>query len=236
VRPDGIAEIERLAHAYGIDVAPVLPVLAPFLASYLELALDDGGFEIITGGKGVAPALADAAAALGLAATARTAFLAAAAAHPDGMLGLKVDVGGRTAPTLYHRTMLPLEAGLRILRAYAIDAAVVAALAARLAPARTLYGLGFTTSAGELRVKTYVLDDVAGRVGFRSVRVTAHRIEDDERSYEAEAPVDASLAVAQRAASVLGVTALGHVARSRRRGPKVYVERIGAIRTDTGAR
>ena len=103
-------------------------------------------------------------------------------------------------------------------------------------PARTLYGLGFTMCGAELRVKTYVLDDVAGHVGFRSVRATAHGVEDDDRLYEAEAPISTTSPVARRAANVLGVNVLGHVARSARRGTKVYVERIGAIPTDARAR
>ena len=229
-------EIARLARAYGLDVRALVATLAPFLGSYLELALDDGGFEIITGGAGIAFAqpLADAAAVLGLAAPARTAFLAAAVAYPNAMLGLKVDAAGRSAPTLYHRTMLPLDEGLRLVAGCLPG--VAAEVAARLAPARTLYGLGYTMLGAELRMKTYVLDDVAGRVGFRSVRATAHGVEDDDRRYEAEAPVDASLSIARRAANALGVKVLGHVARSARRGTKVYVERIGAIPTDVRAR
>ena len=232
---DARCEIERLARAHDLDVAPLLGTLAPFLDTYLELALDDAGFEVITGGVGNACGLASASRVLGLGAPARSAFLAAAAAYPDAMLGLKVDAAGRSAPTLYHRPMMPIAEGLRLLGA--IEPNVVRALGARLAPARTLYGLGFTTtSAGALRVKTYVLDDVAGRIGFRSVRATAHGVEAEARSYEAEAPIESSLSVARRAAIVLGVTTLGHVARSAGRGAKVYVERIGAIATDPAAR
>lgn len=232
---DPTEDIRRLAREYGFDVRLLLDMLAPFFGSYLELAIEDEGFEVITGGVGIARELARAAASLGLDPSAIEAFLGAAATYPDAMLGLKVDAAGRTPPTLYHRTMLPLERGLELL-ACNLHASAIDALAARLAPARTLYGLGFTTTAGRLRVKTYVLDEVEGHVGFRSVRVTSNGVEEDERLYEAEAPVRTDVPVARLAAHVLGVNVLGHVASSRRRGTKVYVERVGAIPTDFAAR
>ena len=235
MRPD-LDEIRRLAREYGVDVEGLLATLAPFLDSYLELALEDEGFEIITGGMGASAELASTAVSLGLGVAAREAFLTAAHAYPNAMLGLKVDAARRTPPTLYHRTMLPLEDGLGLLAACNMHPSTIAQLADALAPARTLYGLGFTTDGDALRVKTYVLDEVAGRVGFRSVRVGTNGIEKDERVYEAEAAVSPDVPVAQRAAKVLGVNVVGHVARSARRGAKVYVERVGAIPTDVAAR
>lgn len=237
MRPDPSEDVRRVARGYGLDVEPLLDHLAPFLPTYLEIALDDGGFEIITGGRGVAAPLERAAEALGLARPARDAFRLAAARLPDAMLGLKVDAAGRAPPTLYHRAMLPLDGGLALLAAIGLPPDVVAALAARLAPARTLYGLGFSTADGSLRVKTYVLDDVAGRVGFRSVRATPGGVEEDERRYEAGAdPGRTDLDAARRAARDLDASVLGHVARSGSRAPKVYVERVGAIPTDVSAR
>ena len=124
--------------------------------------------------------------------------------------------------------MLPLGEGLALLGELGIPAPVRADVGARLAPAETLYGLGFTTSRGALRVKAYVLDDVAGRVGFRSVRATADGVEADERRYEAEADAArAGLDCARRAARAPHVSVLGHVARSPGRGAKVYVDASG---------
>lgn len=237
MRPEPADDVRRVATDYGLDVEGLLAVLAPFLPSYLELALDDDGFEIITGGRDVASELERAAADLGLGAPARAAFRLVASRAPHAMLGLKLDAAGRAPPTLYHRAMLPLGEGLALLGELGIPAPVRADVGARLAPAETLYGLGFTTSRGALRVKAYVLDDVAGRVGFRSVRATADGVEADERRYEAEADAArAGLDCARRAARALHVSVLGHVARSPGRGAKVYVERIGAIPTDTSAR
>lgn len=237
MRPEPLEDVRRVARGYGLEVEPLLALLAPFLASYLEIALDGGGFEIITGGRGVARELAGAAAALGLEAPARDAFLLAASRAPEVMVGLKVDAAGRSPPTLYHRAMLPLGEGLALLGDVGLPIHVRGALAGRLAPARTLYGLGFSTAAGALRVKTYVLDDVDGRVGFRSVRATAAGVEVDERVYEANADARAAeLGCARRAERALGVSVLGHVARSPARGAKVYVERVGAIPTDISAR
>jgi len=237
MRPDPLEDVRRVARAYGLDVEPLLALLAPFLPSYLELALDDGGFEIITGGRGVARELASAAASLGLEAPARDAFLLAASRAPEVMVGLKVDAARRAPPTLYHRAMLPLGEGLALLGEEGLPEHVREALAHRLAPAQTLYGLGFSTAGGALRVKTYVLGDVAGRVGFRSVRATAAGVEIDERVYEANADARATgLGCARRAERALGASVLGHVGRSPARGAKVYVERVGAIPTDTSAR
>lgn len=236
------ADVLRVATEYGLDASRVIASLRPFFESYLELTLADEGFEIITGGVGCADALARAAREQGLGDEAVDAFARTDRAFPGAMLGLKVGVGTRVPPTLYHRTMMPLERGLAHLASFDAIAPFSRELARALGDVKTLYGLGFTESAERghangtrLRVKTYALGDVACGVGFRSVRVGPSGVEPSVREYVPNAKADDS-PLARLARRSLGASVFGHVAHSAGRGDKIYVERVGAIATDFSAR
>jgi hypothetical protein len=227
-------DIGRVAAEYGLDPSAALLVVRPFLAGYLELVFAEDSFEIITGGKGIADALARAS-GLGVA---RAAFLATERYFPGAMLGLKVAVGADTPPTLYHRSMLPVAVGVRhietLLREAGTSVEGIPEETTAFDGVRTLYGLGFTEERAALRIKTYTLGSVDGVLGFRSLRMDARGFEKDVREYT---PSAASNGVAaEHARRALGVEQFGHVARSRHRGTKVYVERVGAIATDYAAR
>lgn len=229
--PDPRRDVEAVAAEYQVDPSGLLACLAPFLDRYLEFAFSDEDAELITGGRECAAALVEAAARLGLGDAACQALLATDARFPGAMLGLKVSLRRRTAPTLYHRSMLPLGEGLAHLAAFSLLAPHLDDLARALSPAQTLYGLGFTEDGAGLRVKTYVLGEVGRELGFRSVRVGARGVEPDVREYLPDARHDGS-AAAQRGERVFAEQRFGHLARSAQRGAKVYLERRGAIATD----
>lgn len=233
--PDPVGDVRRVAAEYGLDASREVASLGGFFESYLELALTEGGFEIITGGVGCAHALAEAARDHGLGAEAREAFLRTDLRFPGAMLGLKVAVGLSAKPTLYHRTMTPVEDALAHLRTLAPLAPFTVDLARAVGNAKTLYGLGFTEVRGAMRLKTYVLGNVDGSVGFRSVRVGPEGVEPDVREYVPDAPGD-DATLAGIAGRALDVRVFGHAARSEGRAPKLYVERVGAIPTDFSAR
>jgi hypothetical protein len=226
-------DIRRVAAEYGLDAEAQIAVLRPFLNDYLELVFADDSFEIITGGHDCAEALA---AASGLS-QAAAAFVEIARQFPGAMLGLKRAVGSDTPATLYHRSMLPLANATTVLAALdlgANDPAGTSELLAQLAGNATLYGLGFTELDGSLRLKTYVLGEVGDGLGFRSLRMGRAGVESDVRLYTPEAGSDCTAAI--RARRALGVTCFGHVAHSKGRATKVYVERIGKIATNYSAR
>ena len=217
-------DVVRVAREYGLDATAALAVVRPFLASYLELVFAADSFEIITGGRGCAAELAKASGTN----VAAAAFLETDRRFPGAMLGLKVAVGATTPATLYHRSRIPFDVGARH----------VAALCGRPVPCvdgvETLYGLGFTEERGVLRIKTYVLGAVGDALGFRSVRLGPDGVETDVREYTPDARSEAI--AAHHARRALGVERFGHVASSRARDTKVYVERVGAIATDYAAR
>jgi len=220
-------DIRCVAAEYGLDASSAIARVRPFLGHYLELVFASNSFEIITGGRGCAAALA---AASGLLVAAR-AFLDTDLRFPGAMLGLKVPVGASASATLYHRSLLPVaEATAHLARI----GPAAADLPAHLGAVATLYGLGFSEAGGALRIKTYVLGEVGGRLGFRSLRLGPAGLEADVREYTPDAGGDG--AAADHARRALGVERFGHVAHSKARATKVYVERVGAITTDYSAR
>jgi hypothetical protein len=230
-RPDPRCDVQSVAAEYQVEPSELLTCLAPFLDQYLEFAFSDEDAELITGGRECAAALTEAAARLGLGDAPCQALLATDARFPRAMLGLKVSLRRRTTPTLYHRSMLPLDQGLAHLATFSPLVPHLDDLARALSPAQTLYGLGFTEDGAGLRVKTYVLGQVGSETGFRSVRVGARGVEQDVREYLPDAQHDGSTA-ARRGARIFAEQRFGHIARSTQRGAKVYLERRGAIATD----
>jgi hypothetical protein len=255
-------EVRALAELYSVDraeVERVIESLEPWFERYAELVLTETGFEVITGGVGddARAGLATAASRFGAPPAVVAAFVACAAAFPDRMLGLKIELGPRAdGPTLYVRTMAPVEHALGFLASLATVAPAVPALRRALEPSRTLYGLGFFGQDGELGVKTYTIDDVAGdptasraacAPGFRSLRVVSGRMSAETKRYLPDVPwgdivppTQRWRAVADVARAALGCDQAAHfgIASADGRPPelKLYVERVGAIATDFAAR
>lgn len=253
------AEVRALGELYDVDAAEidaVVTALAPHLGHYAELVLGETGFEVITGGVGNASSLSSIAARFGALPEAMAAFEACAAAFPDRMLGLKLELGPTAdGPTLYVRTMTEMESGLGFLASLPRAAAGVPALRDALVANRTLYGLGFS-GADSLVVKTYTIDDVGGdsgagrseaAPGFRSLRLDGGTISAESKRYLPDVawrdivpPTPRWRTVVDFASGALGWRLAGHFGLASRNGRapelKLYVERIGAIPTDYAAR
>lgn len=230
-----IAEARALADALHIERAPLdaeLAALAPHLGRYAELVVSRSGLEIITGGVGIAEELA----ALVAAGPAASAFLACARAFPDRMLGLKLCFGTPAmAPTLYVRTMAP-RATVRAFLDEITTAA--AALDEALAGNEIAYGLGFSSDARGLVIKTYTVADVGARAGFVSFRVRGGVVTREVKKYLpdlewSEVPGDRAWIDDVRAR--VPCARVGHVGLVNGEA-KLYLERIGAIPSDFNAR
>jgi len=145
-------------------------------------------------------------------------FLAAAAHWPDAITGVKIEVGRDLSPTHYVRTLCPWADGV----------AWLGAAAARIPPARTLYGLGFQ---GDV-VKTYALTD-DGFISYRLAgdEVIAEKAYRADIAWDAIAWPDARWAALGALGRELGFHRAGHVGHVHG-AMKVYVERTGAIPTD----
>ncbi len=255
------SEIDRLAELYAIDRRGMdarLDALGPHLERYAEIVLAEDGFEVIAGGaeETTARALARIAKDEGASAAA-SAFERCAAAAPGRIVGLKLCFGAWAPPTCYVRTRWPIEEGLAFLGELPGVAAAVAPLAEALAPARVLYGLGFSGAGSELVVKTYTLGDVPDNpaiapgmgkaVGFLSMRVVGEHVSPAWKRYlpdvawqDIVAPSPRWRRIIDFAASELKYGKAGHFAVTEGEGDapalKLYVERVGAVATDFGAR
>lgn len=263
---DAVArELSAVAGFYGAP-EDLVGALAPWLGSYAEIVLGETGFEVLTGGKGCAEGLASAAAGFAASAASIDRFRECDATFPGRMLGLKVDVGaGRGASpsvTLYVRTLAEIGATLSFLDG--VGCAPVG-LAERLAPARTVYGLGFFSRGRDAGVKTYTVTDLteapfravlAGlqlswpRPGFTSHRVADSVVLHETKLYLPDVDVGTLEAATPRWREILafapGVFAPGTGTctctvgiTARPSGPpemKLYVERVGAIPNDFHAR
>lgn len=211
-------ELRALAQVYGLDCEARIAQIEPWLGRYAEWVLGRESLAVVT----LAPPEVLAMWAGGGAATER--LLEAARRWPAAITGIKLDLGGLEAPTLYVRTMTPWAEGLFWLLQRGLPALEVPA-------ARTLYGLGFQ---GEV-VKTYSLAP-DGFVSWRLDRLGCHP---EHKTYKAEVPWRELRWPDERWASIgalgeaLGFAVAGHVGeRSDTLERKVYVERVGGIPTD----
>ena len=210
-------ELRLLAEHYGVSAEPLLQRLGASLEHYAEWVLGEDSLAVVTLGE--APLLADL-----VGGTAAQRLVDAALRWPAARTGIKVDLAGKEAPTLYVRTLCPWSEGLHFLLAHQIPGSV-------LSPARTLYGLGFQ---GEM-VKTYALTPQ----GFVSRRMEREMLHCERKDYEAEVPwaeiswPDAGWRAIGQLGTLLGFTTAGHIGvRSDTGERKVYVERVGGIPTD----
>jgi hypothetical protein len=198
-------ELTALGAFYGIDVAGVLASDRTALERYAEWVLGRDAFAVVTLGPR---------AELGSA-----QFRAAAARWPAAITGVKRELGAAIEPTYYVRTLCPWAEGV----------AWLGPAAARIPPARTLYGLGFQ---GDV-VKTYALTDD----GFVSYRLAGDEVLAEPKEYRANVAWDAIAWPDPRWVAIgelgraLGFRTAGHVGHHGG-ALKVYVERTGAIATD----
>ncbi len=196
-------ELAALGAFYRIAVGDVDPVA---LDRYAEWVLGRDAFAVVTLGTPEE-----------LGGPAR--FRAAAAHWPAAVTGMKRELGGASDPTYYVRTVCPWADGV----------AWLGQAAARIPPARTLYGLGFQCDI----VKTYALTDD----GFVSYRLADDEILADPKAYRAEVSWDAIAWPDARWAAIgalgrrLGFRTANHVGHLHG-AMKIYVERTGAIATD----
>ncbi len=213
--------------------------LSRLAATYCEVALTAGIFEVIVGGAHEERALAALATKRGLSPRAAEIFLKLAKAHPGVMLGAKFAFGRGLLPepTLYVRTKAPRDQVLDVVLAACPEIArFEQEVRAQLADVNCLYGIGMSALGEHVLLKTYTLhENVLGRVGFRSLRVTPEGILPESREYVpgaslADVPAQAFLRNIVR--EVFGVDRVSHWAFSPSREPKLYVERVGAIATD----
>ena len=210
-----VDELVALGRFYGVAVDDLIAVHGPALDRYAEWVLGRDAFAIVTLGEvtTLAP--------LG-SATAAARFRAAAARWPDAITGIKL--GPQEEPTLYIRPVCPWDEGVAWL------AGEIGAVATRIPPSRTLYGLGFQ---GEL-VKTYAL----APGGFVSYRIAGDELQREHKAYRADVAWDAidwpdprwtEIAALGR---TLGFRNAGHVGETSDGERKIYVERVGGIPTD----
>lgn len=203
-------ELAALGAFYGIAVGDVVERDGVALERYAEWVLGRDAFAFVTLGTPDE-----------LAGTSR--FRAAAARWPAAITGVKRELGaapGATLdPTYYVRTLCPWAEGI----------AWLGAEAARIPPARTLYGLGFQ---GDV-VKTYALTDA----GFVSYRLAGDEVLAEPKTYRSDVAWDAITWPDPRWAAIgalgrtLGFRTAGHVGHLHG-AMKLYVERTGAIATD----
>ncbi len=204
-----VGEIAALGAFYLTDVNDVIARYGAALEHYAEWVLGRDAFAFVTLGR---PEQLDDGSPAG-------ARLRAAAAHwPAALTGIKLELGSANAPTLYVRTLCSWAEGV----------AWLGSAAAKIPPARTLYGLGFQ---GDV-VKTYALTDD----GFISYRFADETLV-DPKVYRADVAWDAIAWPDARWASIgalgrkLGFRTAGHIGHLHG-AMKVYVERTGAISTD----
>jgi hypothetical protein len=171
------------------------------LERYAEWVLGRDAFAVVTLGPVAGPARA-------------------AAAHwPAAITGIKRELGTTLEPTYYVRTVCPWADGV----------AWLGPVAARIPPARTLYGLGFQ---GDV-IKSYALT----ADGFISYRLAGDEILAEPKAYRAEvawqdiAWPDPRWAAIGALGRTLGFRSAGHVGHLHG-AMKIYVERTGAIATD----
>ncbi len=212
-------ELAALGAFYGLPVVEVLARHAPALARYAEWVLGRDDLAVVT--------LGDVETLAALATPTAAARLRGAAARwPEAITGVKLELGEHRPPTLYVRTLCPWQDGVDWLERAGIAAA-------RVPPARTLYGLGFQ---GDL-VKTYALAP-DGFVSYRIAGGELRRDVDHKRyradvAWEAIAWPDARWAAIGALGRTLGFRTAGHVGRTCEHDElKIYVERAGAIATD----
>jgi hypothetical protein len=252
-------ELSALAAFYGVE-DHFVGALAPWLGSYAELVLAETGFEILTGGKGCAEELARAAAGFEASAVSIDRFRMCDATFPGRMLGLKVDIGagGGTSVTLYIRLLAELRTALTFLRR--IGCAPVGFLEC-LAPARTVYGLGFFSRGADSGIKTYTVTDLTEapfravlgdldlswpRPGFISHRIADSVMLSETKVYLPDVNVDALRATTPRWREILscmpGLLAANTCTvgiSARPSAPpelKLYVDRVGAVPNEFSAR
>ena len=252
-------ELSALAVFYGVQ-DDFIGAVAPWLGSYAEIVLAESGFEILTGGKGCAEELARAAAGFETSAASIDRFLTCDATFSGRMLGLKVAVGagGGTSVTLYVRLLAELRTALTFLQRIGC---APAGFSECLAPARTVYGLGFFSRGADSGLKTYTVTDLT-QAPFRAVLggldlswprpgFTSHRVADsvvlhETKVYLPDVDVGALTATTPRWREILsfmpGLFAAGTctVGISARPGAppemKLYIERLGAVPNDFSAR
>lgn len=221
-----IREATALSEVLGIDDLD-LTAMAPHLERYAELVVAEHALEVITGGVGNAEELA----ALVGEGPAVNLFLACARAFPGRMLGVKRCFGSpRVGPTLYVRTMACRQEVEGFLTSHSL-------MLAAPSENRTIYGLGFSTDADGLVVKSYVVGDVDGRPGFISYRTRNGRVAREIKRYVpdvawADVP---RLGWIERVRERVPVARVGHVGVVNGE-TKLYLERIGAIPSDFSAR
>jgi hypothetical protein len=214
--PMPLDELVAIGAFYGVDVDRVIAQHGPALARYAEWVLARDSFALVTLGT------ADTLALLG-SGLAGARLLAAAARWPDAITGIKLDPSGREEPTLYIRPVCPWAEGHRWL------VGELGAIADRIPPARTLYGLGFQ---GDI-VKTYALVDG----GFVSHRICGDQLR-EHKAYRADvawhaiAWPDSRWAAIGALGRALGFRTAGHVGETESGERKLYIERVGAIPTD----
>ena len=209
-------ELAALGAFYGVAVDDVVARHGRALDRYAEWVLGRDAFALVT--LGDPPALATLVGGI-----AAERLRAAAARWPGAVAGVKLELGASVDPTLYVRVLCPWGDAI----AWLARAGV--ATAARVLPARTMYGLGFQ---GEL-VKTYAL----APGGFVSYRLAGDELQTQHKGYRADVAWDAIAWPDPRWAAIgevgraLGFGTAGHVGLA---GDtlKIYVERIGAIATD----
>jgi hypothetical protein len=239
-----VDELHAIARHYDCEAeaAAFLERARPWLTHYAEFVLCERGFEVVTGGCGARAA--EAVLELAMAASPRTRrnFAACCARFEGVMVGLKVGFGLRAAPTLYVRAKCPLEAGLEFV-SRDFGEHVAAQLRTALRGNHTLYGLGFSDDDDGPVLKTYTLR--AGREpGFVSWRVRGGQLQHEYKTYEADLPLWSSSADGETwrqhlefATRELGWQVANNVGRvtGGTRATKFYVERVGAIPTDSSA-
>lgn len=238
--PDEVArELAALGAFYGVK-DDFVAALAPWLGSYAEIVLAEDGFEVLTGGKGCAEELGNIATRFGAAPSAIDRFRKCDIAFPARMLGLKVEPGA-SAVTLYVRLLAPIEVVTTFLRGIG---GCPAGFPECLAPARTIYGLGFFTRSGESGIKTYTVTDLREGPGFLSYRLSDVAVLEETKVYRPEVELSAVIAPTARwreiIAFVSGSLALRTCTVGLSRGVpsemKLYFERIGAVPNDFTAR
>ena len=209
-------ELAALGAFYGVAVERTIAAHGASLDRYAEWVLGRDDLALVTLGD------PDTLRAHPIA-TAR--MQSAVARWPSAITGIKLELAGAREPTLYVRVLCPWADGVAWLEREVGD------IARDIPPARTLYGLGFQ---GDV-IKTYAL----APDGFVSYRLDGARVHREHKDYRADvawddiAWPDARWTAIGALGRSLGFDVAGHVGQtSESRDLKVYVERVGAIRTD----
>jgi hypothetical protein len=254
VRADVAAEVRAAGVHYGVAgaAAEFVDACADSLGRYAEIVFGEDGFEVVTGGVGAVDDVVAIAERAGGSTALCEVFRACAARFPGVMVGVKVCFGAVAgAPTLYVRCRCAKDDGLAFIGdvfgdglSAGLSADLSADLGAVLAGNDIVYGLGFFDGPRSVGLKTYTLLP-GGGARFVSWRALEGRLQEEHKTYQPNvtiADVSTSGEAWRRHVEFIvkhlgwhRADNVGIVERDGRRETKLYIERVGAIATDTAA-